>query len=226
VALLGGTGTAQQNFMSYGLTIALYASILLCAVSVPVLLLLILRKLSVCEQTVLDEDEILIGMSKQPRKEIRDEDREIESIQEIGRDIVHEFRELRELLHDIFFPRPRSFQISQIDGGDMVGKIIGIVVGAVGVFKETDIPAGAVDPTGSVRKWATDDGVNTAITPSADNTTVSVAVAATAPVGGKFNLSFTDTFPDGTSATSGPVPVPFLAAAAPRPTDFLVDQVS
>ena len=171
----------------------------------------------------------LFGMGKQARKELREEEREIESEKGIGREIVHELRELTKLLRDFLFPRPRSFQISQINGGDMIGTITGIAVGATGVFKETDIPAGAVDPVGSVRKWLTDDAVNTTLTPSADNSTVAVAVAASAPVGGKFNLSFTDTFPDGTNATSGLVPVPFLAAAPPppnKPTDFLIDQVS
>ena len=107
-----------------------------------------------------------------------------------------------------------------------VGTIKGVPVGGTGTFTETDIPTGAVDPVGSIRTWATSDGANTSITPSADNKSVAMAVSATAPVGGSTNLSFTDVFPDGTQATSGPVPVPYLVGAAPRPTDFRVDQTA
>lgn len=158
------------------------------------------------------------------------EKRELEELKDISegeRLIVKEIRKLRHLVEDFLFPpRPQSFQINQIGDNMSVGKITGIPVGGTGVFSETDLPANSVDPVGSVRKWGTDDSVNTAITPSADNKQVAVAVGASAPVGGQFNLSFTDTFPDGTSASSGPIPVPFLAAAAVKPNDFRVDQVS
>jgi hypothetical protein len=150
----------------------------------------------------------------------------LEKIAEAGKCICHELHELRWLLHAFLFPVPRVLQILQIQG-DISMAITGIIVGATGTFASSpSAPPGAVEPTGTTRVWTTSDSTNTNLTPSADGTSVAVAVAATAPVGGSFNLTATDSYPDGTSATSGPVAVPFLAAAAPEPTALSVNQVS
>ena len=103
-------------------------------------------------------------MSKKARKDICEEEREIESEKGVLREILREFRELieevRNLRHDLAVAlRPKAFQITQINGGtDMsVGTIKGIPVGGVGIFMETDLPAGSADDAGAVRSWSSDD---------------------------------------------------------------------
>jgi len=104
--------------------------------------------------------------------------------------------------------------------------ITGIVVGATGTFQVVpSAPPGAVEPTGTTRVWTTSDATNTTLTPSADGSTVAVAVASTAPPGGSFTLSVADTYPDGTSA-SGADSVPYLPAPAPEPTALTINQLS
>jgi len=109
------------------------------------------------------------------------------------------------------------------------GTITGTPVGTTSTFTATPVPANAVDPVGAVRLWSTSDTVNTALTPSADLTAVSVAAAASAPVPGNYILTYTDTDASGRLiATSGPITVPFLAGTVTGnpPTDFVVNQTS
>lgn len=113
--------------------------------------------------------------------------------------------------------------INQIHtAGVTIMPIVGIVVGATGVFTETPTPAGSTIPAGTVPQWTTSDTVNTTLTPSADGTSVSVATATTAPVGGSFTLTVANqdgTFPTGVS-------VPFLAPAPPPQSGFEINQTS
>lgn len=107
------------------------------------------------------------------------------------------------------------------------GTIKGTPVGGTSTFGETD-PAGFTDPSGAVRQWATSDTTNTSITPSTDPTQskVSVSVSSSAPVGGSYVLTYTDTDASGNLiGTSGPITVPFLPAAV-APVDFVVNQLS
>lgn len=138
--------------------------------------------------------------------------------------ICHELGRIATVLERVYFP---VFKIAQLDGGNMsAGTITGTPVGGVSTFGETD-PAGFVDPVGAVRLWSTSDTVNTSITPSPNNSTVSVAAAATAPVGGSYILTFTDTDASGNLiGTSGPITVPFLPAVVAPPVDFVVNQLS
>jgi hypothetical protein len=164
-----------------------------------------------------------MGKSIEDRKMAAFEDilEELKEIAEEARCICKAFRELISLL----FPVPTSIKINQI-GGSSDMAITGIVVGATGTFQESpSAPPGAVEPAGTTRVWTTSDSVNTALTPSADGTTVAVAVLATAPVGSSFVLTITDTFPDGKTAT-GSATVPFLPVPAPEPTALAVNQLS
>jgi hypothetical protein len=165
-----------------------------------------------------------MGKSIEDRKMAAFEDilEELKEIAEEARCICKAFRELLRLLFE-----PRALQISQIIGGNSMA-IVGIVVGATGTFQESpSAPPGAVEPAGTTRVWSSDDATNTSLTPSADGTTVAVAVAATAPSGpgAGFNLSVKDTYPDGNSA-SGTAFVPFLPVPAPEPTALAVNQLS
>lgn len=135
-------------------------------------------------------------------------------------DEAYELHRIADLFEQFvrFITRPpiaTKIIITQLGGDMSAGTIKGIPVGGTGTFGETD-PGGFVDPTGAVRTWASDDSVNTTLTPSTDAkvSQVAVAVAATAPVGGSFNLSYVDKDSGGNILTqSGPVPVPFLPAA-------------
>ena len=157
-------------------------------------------------------------MSKFERKELNEERREVRLLEEI-----------RDLLYQFLFPLPKSFKIQQ-ENTMSAGTITGTPVGTTSTFTATPVPANAVDPVGAVRLWSTSDTVNTALTPSADLTAVSVAAAASAPVGGNYILTYTDTSASGTLiATSGPITVPFLAGTGTSgnpPTDFVINQTS
>jgi hypothetical protein len=209
--------------MAYALTPALYIAIILCIISSPVMLFLIYRKLSVCEQTLLDWYERMFWMSKHDnRREQQNEQREAAE----ERRIVELLERIAVVLERAFFP---IFKITQLDGGNM-SKGTGafsIPVGGTGTFGETD-PAGFVDSPGAVRSWGSDDSVNTSLTPSPDanKTTVAVAVSKTATVGGTFNLSYVDTDSTGkVIGTSGPLLVTFGPAAV-AVADFVVNQLS
>jgi hypothetical protein len=209
--------------MAYSLTPVLYIAIILCIVSAPVLLFLIYRKVSVCEQKLLDWYERMFWMSKHDnRREQQNEQREAAE----ERRIVELLERIAVVLERAFFP---IFKITQLDGGNM-SKGTGafsIPVGGTGTFGEVD-PAGFTDPAGAVRSWSSDDSVNTALTPSTDanKTTVAVAVAKSATVGGTFNLSYVDTDSTGkVIGTSGPLLVTFGPAAVPV-ADFVVNELS
>lgn len=98
--------------------------------------------------------------------------------------------------------------------------ITGIVAGSTGVFQETPTPQGAVIPAGTVPVWSTSDTANTTLTPSADGTTVSVAVSASAS--GSFDLTVANH--DGSFATK--VTVPILPPPPPAQTGFEINQIS
>lgn len=135
------------------------------------------------------------------------------------------WRRIERDLYEFLFPAPRALQISQIIGGKSMA-ITGIAVGATGTFGESpSAPPGAVEPSGTVRVWSTSDTANTSLTPSADGTSVAVAVGTSAPVGGSFVLTVTDTFPDATTAV-GTATVPYLAPPTPEPTALQINQLS
>lgn len=138
-------------------------------------------------------------------------------IEQIERNL-HELFHLVKHLYKILGKEQHGFQITQ---GDNM-PITGIIVGASGVFQETPTPAGAVIPPGTIPQWSTSDTANTTLTPSADGTQVTVAVASTAPAGGSFNLTVTNQ--DGSFPTT--VPVPFLPPAVPPQTGFEINQLS
>ena len=99
--------------------------------------------------------------------------------------------------------------------------ITGIVAGATGVFKETPLPQGASIPAGTIPVWTSSDTTNAPVVPSADGTTCSVTVPATATIT-TFNLTVANQ--DGSFATT--VAVPVTPAPPPAQTGFEIDQVS
>jgi hypothetical protein len=136
--------------------------------------------------------------------------------------IERQIRELFKLVHHIFEllgKTQHGFSIQQLFEGENMA-ITGIVVGATGVFQETPTPPGAVIPPGTKPVWTTSDTVNTALTPSADGTQVSVAVLATTTIT-TFNLSVSNQ--DGSFLTT--VAVPVLPAIV-KQTGFVINQLS
>jgi hypothetical protein len=127
-------------------------------------------------------------------------------------------REVREII--VLLKRQQGFTISQRKGHHVM-PITGIVAGAVGVFQETPTPTGAVIPAGTIPVWSTSDTVNTALTPSADGTQVSVAVLAGTTIT-TFNLSVSNQ--DGSFLTT--VAVPVLPGSVVAQTGFQIDQLS
>lgn len=129
--------------------------------------------------------------------------------------IEHQLNRVLALLH-----RQTGFTTHQLIEGEFMA-ITGIVAGQVGTFKETPLPVGAVIPPGTIPQWTTSDTTNTALTPSADGTSVAVAVAAGTTIS-TFNLSVANQ--DGSFLTT--VPVPVLPVAPPPQTGFQIDQTS
>lgn len=151
------------------------------------------------------------------RNERRDQ-KEYALLIEIRNGIRHIERYLRSLLE-----QQRGFIITQFnpDTGEFTMAITGIVAGGVGTFQETPTPPGAVIPAGSIPQWSTSDAANTSLTPSADGTSVAVAVAAATTI---TSFVLTVMNQDGTFPT--PTTIPVLPPKAPAQTGFAVDQVS
>ena len=168
----------------------------------------------------------LFGMGKQPRKELRDEEREIESAKGIGREIVRELRGIRHLLQQLLFPAAKGFKISQIIGGVMQADIKGIVVGQVGTFTGVPDPPGSALQAGNIPTWLADDP-NVALTPAADGSSVAAQTSAT-DTATSFNLTQSGVSSDGTKISTT-VNVPLLPVTPPPPvpaTGFDIKQVS
>ena len=123
-----------------------------------------------------------------------------------------------EIIH--LLNRQTGFSVVQLEGEDSM-PITGIVAGATGVFKETPLPLGAVIPAGTIPVWTSSDPTNAPAVASADGTTCSVAVPATATIT-SFDLSVQNQ--DGSFPTK--VTVPVTPAAPPAQTGFQIDQVS
>jgi hypothetical protein len=126
--------------------------------------------------------------------------------------ICHELRSINEFLREV-----KSFEIT---GEGMSTSALAIVVGTTRIFDLTDIPSGSVLPAGVIPAWTSSDTANTSLTPSADGLKCAVAVGASAPVPGGFNLTVSATLPDGTTPTSGPQPVAYQAAPVVEPASF------
>jgi hypothetical protein len=152
----------------------------------------------------------------------------LKEISEEGKCVCKQLHDIRWLLHEFLFPVPTSLTIIQLGGSMSTTPITnpGVVVGTTALFGEVpSAPPNAVEPAGTTRVWTTSDPTNTALTPSSNGSQVNVAVAATAPVGGSFVLTATDTFPDSTTAT-GSLTVPYLPVPAPEPTALSVVQLT
>jgi hypothetical protein len=148
--------------------------------------------------------------AREEKKERSDVAMELWDIHEALRCICHELKRLNEFLR-----AAKSIQITQ--QGEPMGVINGIVVGGTGTFLGTPLPAGT--SFGTVAPvWTSSDTANTSLTPSADGTSVNVAVGTSAPVGGSFTLTATWTATDGSGdVATGIATVPYLAAVTPPP---------
>lgn len=123
-----------------------------------------------------------------------------------------------EIIH--LLNRQTGFSVVQLQGENSM-PITGIVAGATGVFQETPLPLGAVIPAGTIPVWTSSDPTNAPAVASADGTTCSVSVPATATIT-SFVLAVQNQ--DGTFPTS--VTVPVTPAAPPAQTGFQIDQTS
>jgi len=133
---------------------------------------------------------------------------------------IHELFKLVYHILNLIGKTQHGFKITQLFEGDNM--ITGVVVGATGVFQETPTPAGAVIPVGTIPVWSTDAAAtDVVLTPSADGTQVSAAVAATSTLT-TFNLIVANQ--DGSFPTT--VAVPVLPAAPPAQTGFAINQLS
>jgi hypothetical protein len=184
--------------MSYGPTISLYdAGIFLCAVSVPVILLLILRKLSVSDQTALDWYEIMFGMSKHDEQQNKQERSEVRLL-----------RRILELLER--FLAAKSLNLTQ--EGVPMGVITGIKPGATATFALSTIPVGSLLQAGNVPSYTQDNTTDvSAVVPAADGMSFSVNGAATF-VATSFNVTANAVSLDGTKL-SQVFNIPLLAPA-------------
>ena len=166
-------------------------------------------------------------LSMSNRKELREEKKEVYAMDLLAIEAAGIREELRCVCHQLkrlndFLRAAKSIQITQ--QGEEMGTINGVPVGGTGIFGGTAQPAGT--SFGSVLPvWTSSDTTNTTLTaaPSLnpDGTySVSVAVAASAPVGGSFTLTGTWTATDGSGdVATGTATVPYLAAVTPPPTN-------
>ncbi len=170
-----------------------------------------------------------MGRNKTERQELREEKKEVFALDTIAVDAHF----IREELHCIceqlkrlneFLRAPKVILVSQ--QGEKMGVINGIKVGGTGTFVGTPLPAGT--SFGTVAPvWTSSDAANTSLTPSADGTSVNVAVGAGAPVGGSFVLTATWTATDGSGAVAtGTATVPYLAATPGNPTSIDIAQTA
>lgn len=131
--------------------------------------------------------------------------------------ICRELKRLNEFLRE-----PKSFEIREENS--MATSGLAIVVGTTRTFDLADVPSNAVLPAGVVPTWTSDDSANTTLTPSTDGLKCNVAVSASAPVPGGFNLTVSAALPDGTNPTSGPQPVAYQSAPVIEPTSFTISE--
>jgi hypothetical protein len=133
--------------------------------------------------------------------------------------VCHELKRINEFLR-----AAKYFEIKQIGGNGMATPgIIGIVLGAVGTFTEVPAPVGGALQAGAIPTWTSDDTL-TALTPSTDGTSVSVATS-TSDTATSFNLTVSGVNSAGT-AISTSVNVPLLPAAVTPATGFTITQTS
>ena len=142
--------------------------------------------------------------------------------------IAHYLKEISESQHKIavclcklVLPSPATgFKINQ-RGGDMA--INGIPVGGMGTFMEVPDPPGSSLQPGNIPVWTSDDPL-TSLTPSADGTSVNVAVSSS-DTAASFNLTVSGVSSNG-NAISSSVNVPILPAVVVPATGFVISQTA
>jgi hypothetical protein len=198
--------------MTYALVIALYAGLVLYGLSVPVLLFLILRKLSVCEQTEVDSRGRMFGMSKHGQQREQ---------QEQERSEVRLLRRIVELLEQ--FLAAKSLNLTQ--EGVPMGVITGIKPGATATFALSTLPVGSLLQAGSIPSYVSDNAVDvSALVPAADGLSFSVTGAATFAAK-SFNVTAGAISLDGTKL-SQVFNIPLLAPAGVPATGLDLNQTA
>jgi hypothetical protein len=142
------------------------------------------------------------------------EDRDLERI-------ANALEEIARLLKQLGSKQAQGFKIYQIIGGNMQSDIQGIVLGQVGQFTGTPVPAGGL--TTGTPVWSADD-TNVSLTPSADGSAVAVQTSAT-DTATSFNLTQSGADGNGNPISSS-VNVPLLpATGSVQATGFDIKQV-